>query len=111
MKIIIGLSLSALASLSLTATGCSKEEGPSCGQAAAHFMAILDAELARDGDPERLEAGRTHRPALQDALLKGCEKQKWSLSAKQCVLNAKTVADAKTCAPTSEPSGAAAAAE
>ena len=106
MTITKGITYSALAALTILSTGCSKDKGPTCSQAAAHFMAILDAELARDGDPERLEAGRTNRPALQDALLKGCEKQKWSLSTKQCMLDAKTAADANTCAPTPEPSGA-----
>lgn len=109
MKIILGLTL--LASCSIAIVGCSKDEGPSCAQAAAHFMAILDAELARDGDPERLKAGRTHRPALQDSLLKGCERQKWSLSTKQCMLDAKTAADAETCAPQPKPPEATAEAE
>ena len=108
MKITIELTLGALATLSLALAGCSKDEGPSCPQVAAHFMAILDAELARDGDTERLEAGRTHRPALQDGLLKGCEKQEWSLTTRQCMLDAKTAADTETCAPRPEPSGAAA---
>lgn len=91
--------LSALAIGALATAACSKDKGPSCGKAAAHFMTMLDAELAREGDPERLDTARANRPALQDALLKGCEEQKWSLSTRQCILDAKTATETKSCVP------------
>jgi hypothetical protein len=93
------MALSALASGALSTAACSKDKGPTCGQAAAHFMTMLDAELARDGDPERLDTARANRPALQDALLRGCEEQKWSLSTRQCMLDAKSATETKSCVP------------
>ena len=64
-------------------------------------MSMLDAELAKDGDPERLKTARANRPALQDALLRACEDQKWSLVTRKCMLDAKTAAETKDCVPSS----------
>jgi hypothetical protein len=91
--------LAALGVMALTA--CSKDKGPTCAQASAKFMSMLDAEHARDGDPGRLKTARANRPALQDRLFKACEEQKWSLLTRQCILDAKTAAETSSCSPPS----------
>jgi hypothetical protein len=97
------LLLSTVAVAAIAFPGCKKDEGPSCGQASAKFMSMLDAELARDGDPARQKHARANRPALQDGLLKACENQKWSRLTRQCILDAKTAAETKSCKPSSAP--------
>lgn len=111
------LLLGAAAVAALAGSACTQNKGPSCAQASAKFMGMLDAEVAKDGDPGRLKTARANRPALQDALLRACEEQKWSLATRQCMLDAKTAADTQSCVPTStsesasEPTGTAPGAE
>jgi len=97
------LLLCTIAMAAIASSGCKKDKGPSCGQAAAKFMSMLDAEHARDGDPDRLKTARANRPALQDALLKACEEQKWSILTRRCILDAKTASETKACSPVSSP--------
>ena len=88
------------ASSALLFVGCAKKSGASCSEAVANYMRLVAAEQSRDGDRDRRKTARANRPALQSALLRVCESQEWSLATRQCLAEAKSAADSKTCVPT-----------
>ena len=88
--------LPALLSLSL---GCATKEGPQCAEVSAHYITLVNAELAKDGDPARLKTARANLPTLQNALLKACQQQEWDKKSRQCILDASTADETQECAP------------
>lgn len=95
----MALTLTAATSVLLLG-GCGKENGASCSEAVANYMRLVDTEQSRDGDRDRRKTARANRPALQNSLLKVCESQEWSLATRQCLAQATSAADSKTCVPT-----------
>ncbi len=83
----------------LSASACSKKEKASCSAAAGHVIVLVRAELAKDGDAERLKQAQVNLPTLQNALLQSCEKEKWKPTVRRCIIDAKSAADTKECAP------------
>jgi hypothetical protein len=78
---------------------CGKKESASCEQVSAHAMKMIEEELAKDGDPDRLKTARANLPTLQNALLKACRVQEWDEASRKCILAAKTAAETTACNP------------
>ncbi len=83
----------------LSASACSNREEASCSAAAAHVITLVRAELTKDGDAKRLKQAQVNLPTLQNALLQSCEKEKWKPTVRRCIIEAKSAAQTKECAP------------
>jgi hypothetical protein len=78
---------------------CGKSSETTCAQAAGHYAEMVNKELAKEADPERLKQARLHLPTLQNAIVETCEKAEWSLEVRDCVVKAHTVAELVKCDP------------
>lgn len=65
-------------------------------------MKMIEEEVAKDGDPDRLKTARANLPTLQNALLKACQVQEWDEASRKCILAAKTAAETTACNPGAE---------
>lgn len=80
-------------------TGCGKSEEASCGAVSGHVVSLIRAELAKDGDAQRVKDARANLPTLQNALLEACESKKWNERVRKCIVDAKTTAETRECDP------------
>lgn len=86
----------------LVASSCKDEPGATCRQAAAHYADMVNAELAKEGDAERLQQARRHLPTLQNSIQKTCEAAEWPQSTLECMVGARTVEELTACDPRSQ---------
>ena len=93
-------------SLVLSLSGCGKKDQENCGAVSGHVISLVRAELAKDGDAERVKVARANLPTLQNALLKACEEKKWSQRVRSCITRARTTAETRECDPGLQTPGA-----
>ena len=83
----------------LLALGCSKPEGPDCGQVSGHFIELVRSELAKQNTDEARRSAQANLPTLKDALPTACETQNWDLKTRQCIVSARSAAETEVCDP------------
>jgi hypothetical protein len=83
------ISIVFVAALSLAAFGCKK--GADCGKAMSNSMELAKADMAKMPGAEGMMG------KLKDLGVQRCTEDKWSDETVQCMIDAKTEADGKTC--------------
>ncbi len=78
---------------------CGKGDSQNCAKVAGHVATMLRTEVAK-ASPEEQKQARANLPALQNAMLETCEKEKWDRATRNCILQAKLPSDMVQCKPT-----------
>jgi len=89
-----------VAALAASAAGCKKSDATtSCDAVGARFLAIAEADLARDKgatkDEQTAVAGLV--APLRDALVKACRQDGWTVEARGCMAAASDEAQFRAC--------------
>lgn len=88
------------AALALMAmSGCGKGDATSCKAVAGHVVELLERDVARGGDAERLAEARANLPPLRDALMQSCEDGQWSEAVRRCIAEAQNADELDACDP------------
>lgn len=77
--------------LPLAAAGCKKKGGADCDKAINHSMDLAKADMQKMGNDDKAMS------KMKDIGLSHCKDDKWSPDAVQCMIDAKTEADAQAC--------------
>lgn len=92
--------IGALAALAVAASACGKSDGSDCKAVAAHVAELLERDIERGGDAERLAEARLNLPPLRDALVQSCEDGEWSDAVRRCIVDAQSADELDACGPT-----------
>lgn len=85
------------------APGCKKGESLDCEAVIGHYMSKVEALIESESEsPEAKKLASSGLPGLREKLVTACREQKWSESARKCILHAETAEDLESCNPISD---------